>query len=150
MTMAVSLEARVPLLDHPLVEFAVSLPSALKLRDGTGKWIFREAIRDLVPPSVLEKPKQGFAVPLAGWFRGPLRYRLDSLAADDAPVLEFAERGVVARLRAEHLSGRRDQSATLWRLLALDLWLRNHDGRSPQRQRAADDPAELVGVRADA
>jgi asparagine synthase (glutamine-hydrolysing) len=150
MTMAVSLEARVPLLDHPLVEFAVSLPSALKLRDGTGKWIFREAIRGLVPPSVLEKPKQGFAVPLAGWFRGPLRYRLDSLAADDAPVLEFAERGVVARLRAEHLSGRRDQSATLWRLLALDLWLRNHDGRSPQRQRAADDPAELVGVRADA
>jgi asparagine synthase (glutamine-hydrolysing) len=147
MTMAVSLEARVPLLDHPLVEFAVSLPSALKLRDGTGKWIFREAIRDLVPPSVLEKPKQGFAVPLAQWFRGPLRYRLDSLAADDAPVLQFAERGVVSRLCAEHLSGRRDQSGTLWRLLALDLWLRNDDSPSSTRGVAAD-AAEVVGVRA--
>jgi asparagine synthase (glutamine-hydrolysing) len=147
MTMAVSLEARVPLLDHPLVEFAVSLPSALKLRDGTGKWIFRQAIRDLVPPSVLEKPKQGFAVPLAQWFRGPLRYRLDSLAADDAPVLQFAERGVVSRLCAEHLSGRRDQSGTLWRLLALDLWLRNDDSPSSTRGVAAD-AAEVVGVRA--
>ncbi len=127
MSMAVSLEARVPLLDHPLVEFAVSLPSALKLRDGTGKWIFRKAIEGLVPPSVLEKPKQGFAVPLAHWFRGPLRYRLDALAADGAPVLEYAERSAVERLRAEHLSGRRDQSSTLWRLLVLDLWLRGPD-----------------------
>jgi asparagine synthase (glutamine-hydrolysing) len=147
MTMAVSLEARVPLLDHPLVEFAVALPSTLKLRDGTGKWIFREAIRDLVPPSVLEKPKQGFAVPLAQWFRGPLRYRLDSLTADDAPVLEFAEHGVVSRLRAEHLSGRRDQSSTLWRVLVLDLWLREHDGSRVPPLRGADDVVSVVGAR---
>jgi asparagine synthase (glutamine-hydrolysing) len=128
MSMAVSLEARVPLLDHPLVEFAVSLPSALKLRDGTGKWIFREAIRDLVPASVLEKPKQGFAVPLAQWFRGPLRYRLDALTAHGAPVLDYAERTTVMRLRNEHLSGRRDHSATLWRLLALGIWLDREAG----------------------
>jgi asparagine synthase (glutamine-hydrolysing) len=128
MSMAVSLEARVPLLDHPLVEFAVSLPSALKLRDGTGKWIFREAIRDLVPASVLEKPKQGFAVPLAQWFRGPLRYRLDALTAHGAPVLDYAERTTVVRLRNEHLSGRRDHSATLWRLLALGIWLDREAG----------------------
>ena len=151
MSMAVSLEARVPLLDHPLVEFAVSLPSRLKLRGGTGKWVFRKAIEGLVPPSVLEKPKQGFAVPLAHWFRGDLRYRLDALAADGAPVLEYAERAVVARLRDEHLSGRRDQSGTLWRLLALDIWLRHHDGQPAGRAgELAGDTAALVGERAGA
>lgn len=128
MSMAVSLEARVPLLDHPLVEFAVSLPSHLKLRDGTGKWIFRRAVEGLVPPSVLTKPKQGFAVPLGPWMRGPLRHRVDGLLAADAPSLAFADRAAVERLRREHLSGRRDHAGSLWRLLALDLWLRRNGG----------------------
>jgi asparagine synthase (glutamine-hydrolysing) len=146
MSMAVSLEARVPLLDHPLVEFAVSLPSALKLRDGTGKWIFREAIRDLVPASVLERPKQGFALPLADWFRGPLRYRLDALTARGAPVLEYAERTTVTRLRNEHLSGRRDHAATLWRLLALGIWLDREAGGTA---RAGESPrtTQVVAAR---
>src|SRR5207253_1535968 len=79
-SMAVSLEARVPLLDHPLVEFALGLPADLKIRDGTGKRVFRRAIRGLVPPEVLDHPKLGFAVPLGPWFRGPLRHRIDRLA----------------------------------------------------------------------
>src|SRR5439155_2887262 len=72
-SMAVSLEARVPLLDHPLVEFALALPAELKIRDGVGKQVLRRAISGLVPSEVLDHPKRGFAVPLGSWFRGPLR-----------------------------------------------------------------------------
>jgi asparagine synthase (glutamine-hydrolysing) len=123
MSMAVSLEARVPLLDHHVVEFAVSLPSALKVRDGTGKWILREAIRDLVPPAVLSKRKQGFGVPLRTWFRGELRHRVEALRRPDSPIYEYVDRAAVARVAAEHQSGRRDHSTTLWRLLVLDGWI---------------------------
>jgi asparagine synthase (glutamine-hydrolysing) len=123
MSMAVSLEARVPLLDHHVVEFAVSLPSALKVRDGTGKWILREAIRDLVPPAVLSKRKQGFGVPLRMWFRGELRHRVEALLRPDSPIYEYVDRAAVARVAAEHRSGRRDHSPTLWRLLVLDGWM---------------------------
>jgi asparagine synthase (glutamine-hydrolysing) len=119
--MAVSLEARVPLLDHPLVEFAASLPGDLKLRDGSGKWIFRKAIRGIVPDIVLQKPKQGFAVPLARWFRTELRGRLEALT--QGPAMEFVEPRAVNRLVQEHQRGRRDHSHQLWRVLALDLWL---------------------------
>ena len=122
-SMAVSLEARVPLLDHSLVEFAVSLPGRLKYRDGAGKWIFREAIRDLVPPQVLARSKQGFAVPLRDWFRRELRHRLEWLLRQDSALYEFVDHASVRRLVDEHVSGRRDHSAMLWRLLALNLWI---------------------------
>jgi asparagine synthase (glutamine-hydrolysing) len=122
-TMAVSLEARVPLLDHPLVEFAVALPSELKLRDGTGKWIFRRAIEGIVPDIVLTKPKQGFAVPLPEWFRGELRHRTEALLRPDSPIYEFVEPRAVARLVMEHQARRRDHSWLLWRLLVLDIWV---------------------------
>ncbi len=122
-SMAVSLEARVPLLDHPLVEFAVALPAELKLRDGTGKWIFRKAIQGLVPDIVLTKPKQGFAVPLPEWFRGDLRHRTIALLRTDSPIYEFVEPRAVARLVSEHQARRRDHSWLLWRLLVLDLWV---------------------------
>ena len=122
-SMAVSLEARVPLLDHPLVEFAVALPGSLKRRDGTGKWIFRQAIAGLVPEIVLTKPKQGFAVPLVNWFRNELRHRLAHLQRADSPIYEYVDRGAVTRLVREHLAVRRDHSHVLWRLLVLDLWI---------------------------
>ncbi|HET7603911.1 MAG TPA: asparagine synthase (glutamine-hydrolyzing), partial [Gemmatimonadales bacterium] len=111
-SMAVSLEARVPLLDHPLVEFAASLPGDLKLRDGTGKWIFRKAIQGLVPETVLQKPKQGFAVPLARWFRSELRSRIEALARG-GPALEYVDERSVSRLVSEHLRERRDHSHQL-------------------------------------
>ena len=123
-SMAVSLEARVPLLDHPLVEFAASLPGSLKLRDGTGKWIFRKAIHGIVPEIVLTKPKQGFAVPLERWFRHELRARIERLG-HSSPVLEYVEGQQVERLVAEHLRGRRDHSHQLWRLLALSQWIQS-------------------------
>lgn len=128
-SMAVSLEARVPLLDHEVVEFAVSLPSRLKVRDGVGKWILRKAIEDLVPPAVLTKPKQGFAVPLGEWFRTDLRHRVQQLLAPDSPIYDHVLERPVRRLVREHTVGRRDHSPLLWRLLVLGTWLRAlHEG----------------------
>jgi asparagine synthase (glutamine-hydrolysing) len=122
-SMSVSLEARVPLLDHPLVEFAVSLPGVLKRRGGVGKWILRESIRGLVPDSVFTQPKRGFAVPLVRWFRHELRHRLQALLRPDRAVYEYVDLESVVRLVREHGSGRRDHSHVLWRILVLDLWL---------------------------
>jgi asparagine synthase (glutamine-hydrolysing) len=122
MSMAHSLEARVPLLDHVVAEFALSLPSSLKLRHGVGKWVLRRAIEASVPPNVLRRPKQGFDVPIRDWFRGPLSYRLDALLSPASPVYEWAEPRAVRRIVSEHRVGRRDHARTIWRLLMLDRW----------------------------
>jgi asparagine synthase (glutamine-hydrolysing) len=122
-SMSVSLEARVPLLDHPLVEFAVGLPGHLKRRDGKGKWILREAIKGLVPESVFHQPKRGFGVPLGRWFRNELSHRLDTLLRPDRSVYKYVDHQSVTRLVREHRTGRRDHSQMLWRVLVLDLWL---------------------------
>ncbi len=123
MSMSVSLEARVPLLDHHIVEFAMTLPSRMKQRDGVGKWLLREAITGLVPPRVLSHPKHGFGVPLARWFREDLRYRLDALLEPASRIAPYVDREAVARLVAEHRAARRDHSHLLWRLIALEIWL---------------------------
>jgi asparagine synthase (glutamine-hydrolysing) len=124
MSMAVSLEARVPILDHHVVEFAMGLPSRFKLNGATGKMILREAITGLVPDSVLSKPKQGFAVPLTDWFRGPLRYRIEALTAGGAAINEWVDPTAVRRIASEHLTGRREHAGTIWRLVVLNGWLR--------------------------
>jgi asparagine synthase (glutamine-hydrolysing) len=122
-TMATSLEARVPLLDHTLVEFAVSVPSRLKMRDGTGKWLMRRAIKDLVPSHVLTKAKKGFSLPLGRWFREQLRHRLEALCRSDIRISAYVDPRSVRRIAAEHLAGRRDQSGLIWRFIVLELWL---------------------------
>ncbi|MBI3792002.1 MAG: asparagine synthase (glutamine-hydrolyzing) [Gemmatimonadetes bacterium] len=122
-TMAVSLEARVPLLDHPLIEFAAALPSSLKFRDGRGKHLFRKAIEAFVPPVVLTRPKRGFAVPLAAWMRGPLAHRLEAIRRDSARSARFVDPAALERVIHEHQSGRRDHSPLLWNVIVLDLWL---------------------------
>ena len=138
-TMAVSLEARVPMLDHHLVEFAVSLPGDFKMRDGTGKWLLRKAIASSVPAEVLSWPKVGLSLPLDRWFRGPMRHRLGQLGARDGRVAEWVLPGAVDRIRTEHLRGRRDHAMLLWRLLALEGWLgalaRGDLERAESRQR---------------
>ncbi|HEX6315042.1 MAG TPA: asparagine synthase (glutamine-hydrolyzing), partial [Gemmatimonadaceae bacterium] len=145
MSMAVSLEARVPILDHHVVEFAMSLPSALKLRGSTGKWILRQAIRGVVPDTVLTKPKQGFAVPLPAWFRGPLRYRIDALAAPDAAIQRWLDPVAVRRIIDEHLSNRRDHGGTIWRLVTLNGWLRALErGQLAQPQRLSENIRRMV------
>lgn len=128
MSMRVSLEARVPLLDHQVAEFALSLPTRLKFRHGVGKWILREAIRPLVPPEVLSHPKQGFGVPIVDWVRGPLRHRAEALLRPDSPIHAWCDRPSVVRILDEHRRGRRDHSAQIWRLIVLHLWL---GARSP-------------------
>ena len=122
-TMATSLEARVPLLGSDLVEFAVTVPSALKMRDGSGKWLLRRAVADIIPSRALEKPKKGFSVPLGAWFRHELSHRVDALLRDNSMIYPFVDHAAVQRIVWEHRIGRRDHSAMIWRLMALDLWL---------------------------
>lgn len=124
-SMAVSLEARVPLLDVDLVEFAMRLPGRLRVNPHSTKILFREVIADIVPGFVLNQPKRGFAIPLSEWFRGPLRHRIDSLRTLDSKLLQYVDLQAVQRTVAEHQSGRRDHSSLLWRLIVLQAWLAN-------------------------
>jgi asparagine synthase (glutamine-hydrolysing) len=125
-SMAHSLEVREPLMDHPLVEWAATLPSALKLRGGNGKHCFKKAMEPLLPHDLLYRPKMGFSVPLSRWLRGPLRQRLrDALHA--GPLLDggWLEPSVVRRLVDEHQAGLRDHGTPLWSLLMFDAFLRH-------------------------
>jgi asparagine synthase (glutamine-hydrolysing) len=123
-TMAHGLEARAPLLDHELVRFAMTLPDAYLRDESGGKLVLRALLRRHVPPALFERPKQGFSLPLAPWFAGPLQPRIAALA--DSPRL--LDRGWFRRdgLRAlveEHVRGTRDHSQRLYGLLLLDEWL---------------------------
>ena len=129
-SMAVSLEARVPLLDTSLVDFALSIPGTLRVSTSESKRLFRRAIQGIVPDSVLTRPKRGFGIPLAIWFRGPLRHRIDALRKPSAAIDEYVERSAIDRLVKEHLVGRRDHSVMLWRLIVLEYWVTSwRDGR---------------------
>jgi asparagine synthase (glutamine-hydrolysing) len=124
-SMANSLEVRCPLVDHVLIEFAATVPSDLKMKGFRGKWLFRQALRDLLPKGILFRRKRGFGIPHARWLRGELRPLLrDTLL--DSRVYErglFA-RPVVERLIAEHDSGQINHGLRLWNLLWLELWHR--------------------------
>lgn len=129
MTMAASIEGRAPLLDHRVVEFAVRLPAHLRVRDGRGKHLLRQVARRWLPSDVLDKPKQGFAIPLPDWFRTTL----GAMAADVFASRAFRERGwvqpaVVDRLLADHRAGRADHAEPLWQVLVLELWARRFLG----------------------
>ncbi len=122
-TMAVSLEARSPLLDQEVVAFAGRLPSERKLHHGRSKIILREVARTLLPAHLVERPKMGFAVPVREWFLGPLGDRFVELVlAPDAFVRDVLDQTVAARLLHVHTRGRRDHGSRLWQLLALELW----------------------------
>jgi asparagine synthase (glutamine-hydrolysing) len=124
-SMANSLEVRVPLLDHTLVEWAARLPSHLKLRGREGKYIFKSALEPYVPDEILYRPKQGFAVPLAAWFRGPLRQRLrETLGGPSLRESGLFEMAAIDALVEQHQSGERDHSAALWTLSMFESFLR--------------------------
>ncbi|MEP2639955.1 asparagine synthase (glutamine-hydrolyzing) [Roseobacter sp.] len=121
-SMAASLEVRVPFLDTDVVDLAWRLPQNVKLRGRTGKWILREILRKHVPADIVDRPKAGFTVPLAGWLRGPLRdWAQDTLFA---PAIDRAmlDRAAVQKIWTTHLSGQSDHSALLWNMLTLTIW----------------------------
>jgi asparagine synthase (glutamine-hydrolysing) len=142
MSMAASLEVRCPLLDHELAEFAQQIPNSWKLRNGRGKHILLKALGDRLPPELLNRPKAGFAVPLANWFRGPLREMLhDTLLSKALAGRGVVSPGFVSHLLNEHETGRRDNSHWLWALLMLELWFTSHHSTCPST--TSNPPARL-------
>ena len=120
-SMAVSLEAREPLLDHRLIEFAAGLPERLRIRGGQGKWLLKHAMERYLPREVLYRPKQGFVTPIAQWLRGPLASEARAIGRGAALARTgWFDGDRIAALAEAHISGRSDQSRLLWQLLMLD------------------------------
>ena len=123
LTMANAIEARVPFLDHELVELAMAMPASEKIRDGVGKHVLKRAVSDLLPNDLLWRPKQGFGTPVSQWFRGPLGKQLeDRLAQSHINELGILNRGAIAELLELHRSGRAERSFQLWNILNLSVW----------------------------
>src|SRR5215204_3700862 len=122
-SMAVSLEARVPLIDHRVVAFAASIPLSMKIRDGQGKWLLRQVLDRYVPRELIERPKMGFGVPIDAWLRGPLREWAEELL--DARRLQaegFLHPDPIRQKWQEHLSGTRNWQHPLWTVLQFQAW----------------------------
>jgi asparagine synthase (glutamine-hydrolysing) len=124
-SMAHALEVRVPLLDHKLVEWISGLPPDMKLKGSEGKYIFKKAMEKYLPHDILYRRKQGFAVPLAAWFRGPLRERVQqALLGPTLADTGMFNQDFLRELVEQHLSGRRDYSAPIWSLLMFEAFLK--------------------------
>ena len=137
--MANSLEVRAPLLDHELIEWSAGLAAGLKLRGRTGKFILKKALEPYVRDDILYRPKMGFSVPLAAWFRGPLRSRIrQSLGGERLGDSGLFDLAALADLVGQHQSGRHDHATVLWSVLMFDSFLRQvHDQDSPDQESTA-------------
>ena len=125
-SMAHSLEVREPLMDHLLVEWLASLPSSLKVRGQEGKYLLKKTMEPYLPSEIMYRPKQGFAVPLERWFRGPLRQRLsDAILGSRLQETGVFNPRYLKHLVDAHLAGTRDYSSPLWTLLMFDAFLKN-------------------------
>jgi asparagine synthase (glutamine-hydrolysing) len=123
MSMACSIESRVPFLDHPFVEFAATVPENMKIRNGTGKYIMKRALEDLLPHSIIYRPKMGFPTPLKSWLREERAAPIFSLLMDREGLLaEYVDLGYVEKLIERQRAGLEDATDRLWRLLNLQLW----------------------------
>jgi asparagine synthase (glutamine-hydrolysing) len=139
-SMAHSLEVREPLMDHLLLEWLATLPGALKIRDGESKFLLKKAMEPKLPRDVLYRPKMGFAVPLARWFRGPLKERVSAtLLGERLADTGWFERPALERLVAQHQSGEHDHSASIWSVMMFEAFLRQvvdrplgHVSRAPE------------------
>lgn len=123
-SMAVALEARPPLLDHRVVEFAWRLPRRFKIRNGETKWLLRRVAEGMVPRQLLDRPKMGFGIPLADWLRGPLREWAEDLLDPKRLGGGFIEVEAARKLWSEHLSGKRNWAYALWTILMFEAWRR--------------------------
>jgi asparagine synthase (glutamine-hydrolysing) len=122
--MGVSLETRIPFLDHRVIEFAWRLPLSMKIRKGQSKWILRQILYNYVPKALIERPKMGFGVPLNDWLRGPLRDWAEALLNEHKLYEEgYLNVPVVRQKWAEHLSGKRNWDFALWAVLMFESWL---------------------------
>jgi len=145
-SMAHSLEARLPFLDYRLVEFCFALPPETKIRGTTTKWLLRKAMRGLVPEEILDRrDKIGFATPFASWIRGPLRaFMMDTLDGTRARQRGIFDSANLRKVIRRHLSGRLDMSFYIWRWMATELWLLNLDDWK-KRSACAQEPVVLAG-----
>jgi asparagine synthase (glutamine-hydrolysing) len=147
MSMAHSLEARVPLLDHKIIEFAATIPQELRLRSGTTKYILKRAATDILPSTLIDRPKQGFVIPLRTWFRGQLdEFVRDLLFCDTARDRGIFDPAVIEQLLRMHARGR-PLEFQLWTLISFELWCRTFlDRRAPLPIAAAEEDRSLVEV----
>jgi asparagine synthase (glutamine-hydrolysing) len=123
-SMAVSLESRVPFLDHRVVEFAWKLPSTYKIRGEEGKWILREILHKYVPKELVLGPKIGFGVPIDEWLRGPLQDWAESLLSEDRLRQEgYFEPAPIREKWQQHVSGQTDWQSHIWGFLMFESWL---------------------------
>jgi asparagine synthase (glutamine-hydrolysing) len=125
MTMAASLEARMPFMDHELAAFVSGLPDDCRVRGRTTKWLLREGMKRILPPSILERPKVGFRVPVNEWFRTSMRdYLFDHLTGADSRTSHYYQRPALLRVLEEHAGARQNHEKLLWAMLNLELWQR--------------------------
>jgi asparagine synthase (glutamine-hydrolysing) len=145
-TMAHGLEGRSPMLDHEFMEFAASLPSQMKLRGNHTKYIFKRALRSLLPPETIDRPKQGFSVPIGAWFKRDLRELSGDLLLDGRLAARgYFRPGAVERLLDEHWRGAADWHTQLWTVLMLESWHRTFIDERPSAAPSGG-TACLVGV----
>jgi len=126
-SMAASLEARSPFLDHQLVHFASAIPSSLKVKNGVSKYILKKALRGVLPDKIIDRKKHGFGVPVGAWFRGELSGYVDSvLLGEKAASRQVFEHSAVREMVAVHKSGQTDLGQALWTLLTFELWMQRY------------------------
>ena len=149
MSMAHSIESRVPLLDNDVIDFAATLPAHMKIHNGRRKHVLKEAVKGLLPPGILDRRKQGFGVPIGAWFRGGLtEVFADVLGSTVTRQRGYFRPAFIDRLVQEHLAGRRDHTLQLWQLLVFELWHRHYiDARRAEvfaERRATSMPLTLA------
>ena len=148
MSMAASVESRVPFLDHALVEFAMGIPQNFQLRGLAGKRILKKAVADLLPQSIINQPKLGFPTPWQGWLAGPRLNAIQDLLLEPRSIDRgLFKRSAVERLFQEHRARFRDHSDRIWRLFNLELWFRVCvEGESHDSVWMRSDPAKFTAA----
>jgi asparagine synthase (glutamine-hydrolysing) len=128
MTMAASLEARMPFMDHELAAFVSALPDSMRVRGRMTKWILREAMKRLLPAEILERPKVGFRVPVNEWFQGPMKdYLYDHVTGPGSRTAVYYKTTALERILSDHVKGRHNHEKLLWCLLNLEIWHREYN-----------------------